>query len=46
MISSKKDRRDSDIPMPRIKKAGDKSKEFNDPILVSSGTSVRHLLVA
>jgi len=45
-ISSKKERIDSNIPRPRIKKAGDKSCKVNDAILVFGGTSVRHLLVA
>jgi len=45
-ISSRKERADSDIPSPRIKKAGDKSSKVNDAILVFGGTSVRHFLVA
>lgn len=41
----KKVRADSDIPRPRIKKAGDRSSRVNDFIFVSGGMSVKHCLV-
>lgn len=46
IISTRKDTKDNKIPRPSIKKAGDKSSKVKGPILVSGGTSVRHLLVA
>ena len=46
IISSRKDTKDSKVPRPSMKKAGDRSSKVKGPILVSGGTSVRHLLVA
>ncbi len=42
IISSRKQREDSSIPRPRMKKAGDMSIKVKDLILVLGGTSVRH----